>query len=138
MNGAPNLGFAIDGSCEGNPGIGYYRCIDLSNNEIIFSQGPFNDSTNNIMEFLALVHILAYCKKNNLNDPIYTDSTTAVSWIKNKSVNTKLQKTEKNTKLFNLIDRAITWIYNNKWENEVLKWNTQAWGEIPADYGKKK
>src|SRR5574342_357741 len=118
----PNIGYAIDGSCEGNPGTRYYRCIDLSNGQTIFKQGPFMDSTNNIMEFLALIHALAYCKTNKINVPIYTDSITALAWLRNKIVNTRLKRTNRNSKTFELLDRAISWMYNNSWNTEILKW----------------
>jgi len=92
----------------------------------------------NVGEFLALVHALALLKKNNDNSTmIYTDSRTALSWVKNKRVKTTLKKTSKNKSIFLLVDRAITWLKSNSFETKIVKWNTEKWGEIPADFGRK-
>ena len=96
------------------------------------------DGTNNVGEFLALVHALAYLKKSEKeNVAIYTDSRTAMAWVRNKKVKTTLQKTDKNKILFELIERAITWLQNNEYKSTILKWDTENWGEIPADFGRK-
>jgi ribonuclease HI len=48
-----------------------------------------------------------------------------------------LQRNKKNEELFNLVDRALNWIKVNQWPNKILKWETEHWGEIPADFGRK-
>ena len=128
---------SVDAACSGNPGIMEYRGVHTSTKEEIFHQGPFQDGTNNIGEFLALVHALALFKKLNNNTIIYTDSMTAMAWIRNKKVKTTLKKTSKNEILFDLIDRAIDWLNKNTFTNEIIKWDTKHWGEIPADFGRK-
>ena len=35
------------------------------------------------------------------------------------------------------MDRVLKWLETNKIDNEIRKWETQAWGEIPADFGRK-
>jgi ribonuclease HI len=98
----------------------------------------FPDATNNVGEFLALVHGLAYLQKHNLNDmPIYSDSRNAILWIKNKECRTKLEQTKRNAPVFDLIRRGEHWLKNNKYQNPILKWETEDWGEIPADFGRK-
>ncbi|HRU17866.1 MAG TPA: ribonuclease H, partial [Bacteroidia bacterium] len=103
----------------------------------LFLKGPYADGTNNIMEFLALVHALAYCKRHQINLPIYSDSMTALKWVRTKKANTKLASTGRNDELFELIVRAEEWLKNNSYANKLLKWETQIWGENPADFGRK-
>lgn len=114
-----------------------YRGVDCQTGKLIFHQGPFPDATNNIGEFLAIVHGLAYLSKLGSDIPIYTDSKTAISWVRAKKANTKLIQTERNKMLFELIQRAEKWLKANTWENTILKWETKYWGEIPADFGRK-
>lgn len=114
-----------------------YQGVHTASKKLIFHMGPFEEGTNNIGEFLAIVHALALCKKENIKLPIYTDSITAISWIKKKKANSKLERTENNEKLFDLIDRAENWLKANTYSNQILKWLTQVWGEIPADFGRK-
>lgn len=128
---------AVDAACSGNPGVMEYRGVYTESKKQIFIKGPFPEGTNNIGEFLALVHGIAYLKKENINLPIYSDSKTAISWIRQKVCKTKLEKNSKNEKLFELVIRAENWLKNNTFENKVLKWETKAWGEIPADFGRK-
>lgn len=128
---------SVDAACSGNPGIMEYRGVDTMSREEIFKQGPYKDGTNNIGEFLALVHILALCKKMGKTTPIYTDSRTAMAWVRNKKVKTTLKKTKHNAILFDLIDRALNWLNTNTFDNKIVKWDTKNWGEIPADFGRK-
>ena len=102
-----------------------------------FHKGPYPNATVNIGEFLALVHGLALLKQQNSDIPIYSDSRTAMSWVRRKKANTKLARTAKNKDVFDLIERAEYWLRNNTWKNPILKWETKAWGEIPADFGRK-
>ena len=99
--------------------------------------GPFRRGTNNVGEFLALVHALADCKRKGKNTPIYSDSKIAMGWVTRKKANTKLEQVPANAKLFELIRRAELWLRNNTYDNKVMKWNTKEWGEIPADFGRK-
>ena len=105
--------------------------------EQLFHLGPLEHSTNNIGEFLAIVHALALQKNKGINIPIYTDSMTAMAWVRNKKVKTTLEKNELNKKSFELIDRALQWLNQNSFDTEIIKWNTKEWGEIPADFGRK-
>ena len=60
-----------------------------------------------------------------------------MAWIKAKKCRTKVAKTKANKKIFELIARGEQWLKNNQWNTEILKWETKAWGEIPADFGRK-
>ncbi len=128
---------AVDAACSGNPGLMEYRGVYVKNGQQLFHQGPFQDGTNNIGEFLAIVHALAYLKQKKLNLPIYSDSQIAISWVKQKKCKTNLRRTGKNDKIFELIERAEHWLQTNSYENPILKWDTARWGEIPADFGRK-
>ncbi|MBN2173604.1 MAG: ribonuclease H family protein [Bacteroidales bacterium] len=128
---------AVDAACSGNPGVLEYRGVYTSTGREIFRKGPFPEGTVNIGEFLALVHGIALLKQKNSQIPVYSDSRTAISWVKNKRVKTKLERNNINEKLFELVDRAIYWLENNDYKNKILKWETEYWGEIPADFGRK-
>ena len=127
----------VDGAWNIQTGIVEYQGVHTTTKKELFRKGPFEDGTINIVEFLAIVHALAYCKQNNLNTPIYSDSRNAIKWVNDKEVRTLHKKSEKNKMLFDLIDRAVKWLKENKFENKILKWETQAWGENPADFGRK-
>lgn len=136
--GQPNFNsISVDAASSGNPGIMEYRGVDTKTKKQLFIQGPFEEGTNNIGEFLALVHGLALLKKNNSDRILYTDSKTAISWVKKKRCNTKLERSEKSKNLFELIDRAEQWLKTNTYNTVIVKWETKAWGEIPADFGRK-
>lgn len=128
---------SVDAASSGNPGIMEYQGVDTKTQKKLFHQGPFAQGTNNIGEFLALVHGLAFLKENNSDRIIYTDSRTAMSWVRKKTCNTQLAETAKNKALFDLIRRALIWLKSNSYNTPIVKWETKAWGEIPADFGRK-
>jgi ribonuclease HI len=128
---------AVDAACSGNPGIMEYKGVFREPSVEIFHQGPFPEATNNIGEFLAIVHALALQTEKGTCLPVYSDSMNAISWIKKKKCGTKLTQTPANEALFNLIDRAENWLANHSWSIPLYKWETSSWGEIPADFGRK-
>jgi ribonuclease HI len=128
---------SVDAACSGNPGKMEYRGVYTKTGEEIFRQGPFDEGTNNIGEFLAIVHALALQKQKNTYLPIYSDSTIAINWIRTKKSKTKLEKNDRNTNVFELIERAERWLLINDYNISLLKWETKHWGEIPADFGRK-
>ena len=136
--GLPNYNsIAVDAASSGNPGIMEYRGVDTKTKKQLFIQGPFEEGTNNIGEFLAIVHGLAFLKQHNSDRIIYTDSKTAISWVKKKHCNSKLERNDKNKPVFDLVDRAVKWLKENTYTTTIVKWETKAWGEIPADFGRK-
>ena len=141
---------AVDAACSGNPGKMEYqgKFVDFGTNPAtvvtLFKSPVFENGTNNIGEFLAIVHALAWQKQKRTQYPVYSDSVNAQKWVREKQCRTKLQPNDKNAYLFELIDRAETWLReNDNWMREnanvipVLKWKTEVWGEIPADFGRK-
>src|SRR5699024_4661405 len=138
MLGAVNFNsIAVDAASSGNPGRMEYRGVDTRTKKVLFEMGPFHRGTNNIGEFLALVHGLAYLHQHQSDRIIYSDSRTAISWVRKKKCNTKLQRDRHNDKLFQLIDRALIWLKKTDYSTPIVKWETMAWGEIPADFGRK-
>lgn len=136
--GQPNLySISVDAASSGNPGKMEYRGVDTQTKKQLFHQGPFQQGTNNIGEFLALVHGLAFLKKQNSDRILYTDSRIAMGWVKKKKCNTKLKWSAKNKPLYDLVQRGEAWLKNNTYTTVVVKWETKAWGEIPADFGRK-
>ena len=129
---------AVDGACSGNPGVMEYRGVDVMTGAEIFHQGPFADATNNIGEFLALVHALAlFHNSGNSHTAIYSDSRTAMAWVRDRKCKSKLAHTAANARLWPIIARAEAWLASHTWQNRIIKWQTDQWGEIPADFGRK-
>lgn len=128
---------SVDVGTRGNPGPVEYQGVDTRTGEVIFSHGPISKGTNNLGEFLAIVHALAYLKKIGSNKTVYTDSLNAMKWVREKKVSTTLARDESTAEIWDLIDRAHLWLRKNTYENKVLKWDTKKWGEIKADYGRK-
>lgn len=134
----PNFpAWAVDAAWNTKTGDMEYQGVDLQTGKNIFHKGPFYDGTNNIGEFLAIVHALALLHKHKSNAPIFSDSKTAIAWVKKKQANTKLERTGRNDELFVLLERAETWLRSNVFSNQILKWETEWWGENPADFGRK-
>ncbi|KAF0198299.1 MAG: double-stranded RNA/RNA-DNA hybrid binding protein-like protein [Bacteroidetes bacterium] len=131
------VSISVDAACAGNPGVMEYQGVETFTKKRLFHGGPYPEGTNNIGEFLAIVHGLGYLKKYGLSIPIYTDSKTAIAWVKKKKANTKITPNKKNAELLELISRAEDWLHLNTWDNPILKWETTEWGEIPADFGRK-
>ncbi len=127
----------VDASSIQNPGITEYRGVNTKTGEVLF-EVKLEEATNNIGEFLAIVHVISLYKKQNKELPIlYSDSQIAISWVKQKVCKTKMARNDNNQKTFELLERAVKWLQKNDYKTKILKWNTNVWGEIPADYGRK-
>lgn len=133
-------GIAVDAACSGNPGMMEYQGVWVLADEQmppIFHFGPI-PGTNNIAEFLAIVHALALLKqKGDAHTVIYSDSRNAMLWVKNKKCKTTLAHTPRFALAHEMIARAEKWLCENEAPNRVLKWETKQWGQIPADFGRK-
>jgi ribonuclease HI len=127
---------SVDAACSGNPGMMEYRGVHTQTGETLFHFGPIL-GTNNIGEFLGIVHGLAYLQQKGENTTIYTDSKTALSWVRNKKANTSLLRNSSTEAVWELIERAEKWLKENSYSNKILKWDTSKLGEIKADFGRK-
>lgn len=128
---------SVDAACAGNPGVMEYKGVWTETGEIIFHSEEFPIGTNNLGEFLAIVDALRYSKEQQKPYVIYSDSQTALTWLKNKKVNTNLERNAQTERLWQKIDEALAWVKINTYDNPVLKWLTKEWGESRADFGRK-
>ena len=128
--------WAVDAACSGNPGRMEYRGIDLATGAQVFHFGPIH-GTNNIGEFLAIVHALALMEREGIRKTIYSDSYNAILWVSKKKCKTTLARDEQTARLFDIITRAEFWLRTHNIQVPIVKWETSEWGEIPADFGRK-
>lgn len=128
---------SVDVGTHGNPGPVEYKAVDTQTGEVIFAYGPIRKGTNNLGEFLAIVHGLSYLQKIGSNKTVYSDSVNAIKWVKQRSVSSTLVRDESTKEIWDLVDRAVRWLQNNNYDNKVVKWQTREWGQIKADYGRK-
>jgi len=128
---------SVDAACNMVTGQMEYQGVHTGTKELWFKQGPFPKASNNIGEFLALVHGLALLKQKNIHIPIYSDSITAIAWVRQKKHKSIVLPTEENEVIFDLLTRAELWLQNNSFKTPIIKWDTKQWGDIPADFGRK-
>lgn len=134
----PQNGWAVDASCVGNPGPMEYRCVDIATGKLIFRSKLYPLGTNNLGEFLGIVHALAKLQQKNLSQiTLFTDSNTALAWARKSDIRSNLPYSADTKNLLDDISRAVIWLKTHPNHNPIKKWNTQAWGEIPADFGRK-
>lgn len=129
---------SVDAACSGNPGELEYQCVNTQTGEKIFGSKLYPVGTNNLGEFLAIVDGLRYLKSiGDTTTPIYSDSIIALAWVRNRRVKSNLYRNTKTHELWVDIDKAIDWLYDNDYQNPILKWETKYWGESKADFGRK-
>ena len=126
----------VDAACSGNPGPMEYRGVHIPSGKEVFRFGPIQ-GTNNIGEFLAIVHALALMQQKNISMPIYSDSVSGMAWVRNRKAKTTLSRTAQTEQALDLVARAENWLRTNQVQVPILKWETENWGEIPADFGRK-
>lgn len=130
-------GIAVDAACSGNPGIVEYRGVEIATGIELFRKRPIPAGTNNLGEFLAIVHALALLQTKGDPRPVYSDSANAIKWVREKKVNSKLPRTPETAEIWALTDRALDWLATHPYSTRILKWDTELWGETPADFGRK-
>jgi len=135
---------SVDAACSGSPGPLEFRAVETEQGRQVFEAGPLAQGTNNVGEFLAIVEALRWLRSHGLDWPIYSDSENAIAWIKMQKCNTKLRRKPTNRRLFELIALAeselptlLSAAAGRHGTPSILKWDTAAWGEIPADFGRK-
>lgn len=128
---------SVDVGTRGNPGPVEYKGVDTGTGDILFYVGPIPNGTNNLGEFIAVIHGLDYLKKQGSSKTIYSDSRTALAWIRNKKIASTLTRDASTKQIWELADWALNWLKTNTYDNKIVKWNTEEWGEIKADFGRK-
>jgi ribonuclease HI len=145
----PNF-LTVDGACNGTSkgGMCEYRGVmyqgnafDLNSSNEVFRSKVYPGGTNNIAEFLGLVEGIKYFLSRGEPIKIYTDSVTALAWVRNCKANSSPMGgvSEELTKLISEAEMYLI-EYSEKIKGvstQILKWNTKEWGEIPADFGRK-
>jgi ribonuclease HI len=128
---------SVDAACSGNPGIMEFQGVDTESGELLFHYGPYPLGTNNIGEFLGIVSALQMLQKENSQKMIYSDSQTALAWVRNKKVASNLVRNQQTKELWDMTDAALEWLERNPYKNPLLKWDTVSWGENKSDFGNK-
>lgn len=128
---------SVDAACDGAPGNLEYRGVHTQTGQELFHVGPLKNGTNNLGEFLAIVHALAMLSRQGKTKPVYSDSRTALGWVKNRQVRSRLPRNKDTAAVWTLVDRALAWLEQNSYPNELLEWDTERWGQIRADFGRK-
>jgi ribonuclease HI len=128
---------SVDAACDGSPGKLEYKGVHTATGEALFYAGPIENGTNNLGEFLAIVHALRLLTSQGKTSPVYSDSRNALLWVERKYVGSKLPRNEGTQAVWTLADSALIWLKANSYPNELLKWQTAEWGEIRADFGRK-
>ena len=128
----------VDAAWNAQSKVMEYRGVWYHDGSVAFERGPFQNATNNIGEFLAIVDALVLLQERAIDWPLYSDSRTAMAWVRNKNVrSTSMEKGETSEEVNELVGKALRWLDENEYSNPILKWETKAWGEVPADYGRK-
>lgn len=134
----PASGIAVDASCNMNSDDRTieYRGIILETGDIFFYKSFPKGGSNNIGEFLALVHALALLKNQGIKADVFSDSLTALKWVQKRKANISPKIEGQYPEIMKIVERAERWLQSNEFV-EPLKWNTKQWQEIPADFGRK-
>ena len=130
-------GWAVDASCMGNPGVMEYRGVELMTGRELFRVGPFKKGTNNIGEFLDIVHALALMAQRGERHTVYSDSVSGMAWVRNRKVKTQLKRDAATEPVFRMMERALVWLNTHRYDVPIRKWDTDRWGEVPADFDRK-
>lgn len=129
---------SVDAACSGNPGEMEYQLVHTDTGNKLYCSPIYPVGTNNLGEFLAVVKALRYLQENNDSDTIiYTDSVSAIAWVRNGKVNSMLKQNKDTAQLWRAIDEALDWLLRNNYKNPIIKWETRLWGESKADFGRK-
>jgi ribonuclease HI len=135
--GPPSGSIAVDAACSGNPGPMEYRGVEIDTGVELFRVGPML-GTNNIGEFLAIVHGVVWLRAQGRPGPLWSDSMIAIGWVGRRTAKTTLARNAATARAWQLLARAQQWLrHTGPHGIEIRKWPTRRWGEIPADFGRK-
>ena len=125
-------GIAVDAAHSTKNRMTEYRGIDLKTGQIIFHE-KLGNQTVNIGEFPAIVEGVKHIYETGYTPKvIFSDSMVAITWF----VNRKTASGKRNMELMKA--EAFIRIMDEKIKDiKVIHWDNKAWGEIPADFGRK-
>lgn len=128
----PVAGIATDGAHSMKNGVTQYRGVDIATGEELFRE-DLGNQTINAGEFLGVIAAAKYILENGHKPPvIYTDSVTAITWFRNKKTASK----KRIPALFKA-ELFLQAMSSEVDKIDVLHWDNDLWGEIPADFGNK-
>ena len=135
---------AVDGACSGSTTIGEFKGVLMPAMKELFLMGPFEHSTNNIMEFLAIVKAFRWLKIKGIRMPVFSDSRIAIGWINGTAECKTNNMPPFGSLLHTEICKAHRWLREaerlgilQEFKELLFKWDTAKYGEIPADFGRK-
>lgn len=137
----PTSGLVVDASVvkinsKNSAGLAEIRGVDISSGKIVFNKSISWRTTNNIAEYLAIYVGFLYVDSLGKDMVIYSDSTNAISWIRNGKCKTGFHSTDPKQQQNIIKAESRT---TSDWKNvkSVRFWNNKEWGENPADFGRK-
>lgn len=113
-----------------------YKAFNEETQKWIFQKKYTGYCTQNISDFISIVHALHYCNENSLDSPIYNNNKIAINWANNKKTNTQLFKNNENKEIFQLYENALVWLKQNECSNQILFWNKKEMGNIEKPFYK--
>lgn len=140
----PTFGLCSDASYLSNTKLLEFRVVNIETGQELY-RNSFADTlhTTNIGEFFGLVRGIKIHIDSNLalDYPIFSDSQVAIGWVNGLYVNSKNLRKPENRLFFPFVEKGLEYlrkITKAKKMPPVLKWRTDIWGEIPADFDRKK
>lgn len=126
-----------DASCINNgreDSVGSFKIVRFETDETLYESHAYYGSTNNMMEYMALLKTMIMCKRNGWDYDIYTDSLIAMYWLYQNTEKSKLKDWMDSIDLEQL-DHFENMVYSDKssFRNRIFFWDNQFFGEIPAD-----
>lgn len=131
----PTKGLCVDVGTKGNPGVCEYRGIDIETRKVVFHVHIPGISTNNIGELLAVVEGYKYAADKGKDYFVYSDSQVAISWARQKKCKTNFHVSD--IQQIKMINEAEGYLRGYK-GNSVQLWSTKLFGQIYADFNRKK
>ncbi len=120
-----------------------YRGVELNTRKEVFRSPIYPVGTNNLGEFLAIYEAIRYIenlekkKSKKKYECIFSDSETALAWMRSKKIKTTLEYTEETKELLEKVQEALTRVKTHDFNIPIRKRETDVRGEIPADFDRK-
>lgn len=142
MHSEPMVGgvcLVVDAACSGFPGPVEFRGVLLPSMAEAFKFGPYAGGSNNIGEFLAIVTGFRWLRERGMSIPVFSDSRCAIGWVMSDDgkCNTGAEPPPILAKEIESAERWLRGPWAAAYKKLLRKWDTESWGEIPADFGRK-